>query len=172
MKKILIFSISIFLTFPSFSQIKVVTLMNILKMNYDQFEDFTLKNDWELDEVQNTKFVSGIGYKKGNKLNKEFLTLYKKFYKKNNLVSFQTSNKEKYSYLKNEIKTIGFTLFKTEIVENSINYIYRKKINNDLTLELSIHQIPINYKEKSYGGWEFNLSQIFNLDNFILDTPQ
>jgi hypothetical protein len=172
MKKIILFSIYTFFTIQSFGQIKVTTLMNILKMNYNQFENYSLENGWTLDKVENSKNYEGVVYTKGSGSKKEFITLYKKYFNEGNHVEFQTSNKEHYILFKNEIIKNGFKLKKTETKENIIRYTYTKNVNIYLDIEMGILQIPPYVNQNKYGGWEIYLTQKFNKEKLILDTPQ
>lgn len=172
MKNIFLFCISFFLSLQTFSQVKVTTLMSLLKMNYNQLENYSLNNGWILDEVENTKNYEGITYTKGSGNKKEFLTLYTKYFDEGNRIVFQTSNKENYSIFKNEIIKNGFKLKNTETIENIIKYTYKKNINSYLEIEMGILQIPPFVNQNKYGGWEIYLCNKFKMENMVLDTPQ
>ena len=47
-----------------------------------------------------------------------------------------------------------------------------KNVNIYLDIEMGILQIPPYVNQNKYGGWEIYLTQKFNKEKLILDTPQ
>jgi hypothetical protein len=172
MRYILITLFTLGISFNSYSQLKLSTMMNIIKMNIDQFEDYTLNNNWVFHKINNSKELNGICYVRKSINDKEFLTLYTKYFDEDRHLTYQLYNKNSYINLKNQIKLYGFKLQNTEIKNTSVKYNYWKKINNYLSYKISIYQIQPDLKNKIYGSWEINLSQILDMNEFniTLDT--
>ena len=147
-------------------------MMNLIKMNFDQFEDYTLKNNWVFHKINNSKEVNGVCYVRKSISDTEFLTLYTKYFNEDKHITYQLYDKNSYISLKNQIKLNGFKLLNTEMINNNMKYNYWKKINNLVSYKISIYQIPPDLINKIYGSWEINLSQIIDMDelNVTLDT--
>ncbi len=139
MRYILVIFFTIGLTLNSFSQLKLSTIMNLIKMDFNKFEDFTIKNGWSFHSIKNTKELNGLCYVRKSSNDKEFLTLYTKYFNEDKHLTYQLHNQNSYLNLKNQIKLNGFKFLNSEMRSNSIKYNYRKVMNDYLSYEISIY---------------------------------
>jgi len=128
--KFILFLFYITICFKSFSQLTLVELKNILKMDLNKFETYALNRGYNFDEVNEEEKVFGHSYRKGDGDLSKYLTLYDKFYEQNRTVTYQTSETKEYLSFKNEIERDGFQLTKTENFEGTSLKFYSNSTYN------------------------------------------
>lgn len=101
MKYILLFTI-ILTSKISFCQINPDSLINILSMNFNQFETFSLMNKFEFNEHEKTKNGESLTFEKHNGIDTTKLSLYiddsSTFIR---VLSYELINKEEFLSIKN-----------------------------------------------------------------------
>ncbi len=142
----------IIICFKSFSQLTLVELKNILKMDLNQFETYALNQGYNFEKVKEDEKIFGHNYTKGDGNLTRYLTLYVKYYEYNRHITYQTSDTEEYLSFKKEIETEGYQLTKTENFEGTSVKFYSNS-TYDLEIyvgkgEIADNVYEINFRRK------------------------
>lgn len=131
----------------SFSQISVGEMIKVLNMDLDQFETYALRKGYTFSEIKDEDNIYGHIYTKGIGNNKNFLSLYTKWFEEERNLNFQTWNSNDFLKIKKQLKKLGFELQ----LENNYKGVPYKKYRNN--------QFEINLYTAHEGGYEIGLSK-------------
>lgn len=120
------------------SQMTLNEMKNILKLDINKFETYTLNRGYSFSGVDESEYVSGVSYVIGKGSLTKYLTFYDKWATRGKVVTYQTGDKNEYLNLKKQIEQEGFNLFKTETFNGRIVKEYR---NENFVLNIHSGQI-------------------------------
>lgn len=110
-------------------------------MNNDDFDTYVSSKGFSFNKEENEPKVYGLSYVLGNKdrqsYNEKFITLYQKFYDYKFALHYNTFDRNEYLRIKNQIKSLGFVLSKSEAYSdkgNSVNHFVYTKGNSEILL--------------------------------------
>ncbi len=136
MKKLYIFFV--FCLNISYGQVFTVNeLINMSNMNTDEFDTFAISKGYAFFKVENDDYSDNIIYAhklKYNNIAPSYIAKYSVKKKPKTIVSFQTSEKEIYISIKNQINQLGFVFVGTDTDENKSIFLDYKKGEIKLTL--------------------------------------
>lgn len=149
MKYKILVSVLLFSSFAS-AQISINEMKNILKMDLDTFETYTLNKGYSFSNIKDDEHTYGITYVKGTGSTTKFITLYEKYFDEYKQLTYQTEMKSEYLLIKKQLLESGFKLFSQENFEGSIVKKY-KNTTHAVTL--------INGLNRGYDTYEISISK-------------
>lgn len=126
----------------SFGQMTLSELMRVYNMDMDQFETYAIGKGYEFSSFKKGENVNGISYVKGVGKDTKYIKLYDNWYSEGSLVQFQTSVSSEIVNIKNQLKSIGFKLCKSEFLDDNEGTQVKKYRNNKF--EIRIYTTPPN----------------------------
>ena len=121
-----IFSILLIFSFNlSFGQMTPSEMMKIYKMDFDQFETYSIGKGYKFDNLKNDEYRYGHCYTKGNRYNTKYLTLCNPYFDEGVKVTYQTSNSNEYLNFKNQMIKLGFVLYSKDDFNDEPYKVYR-----------------------------------------------
>ena len=150
MKYKILASVLLFSSFVS-AQISINEMKNFLKMDLDKFETNVLNKGYEFTKIENEDNFYGISFRKGQRFNTKYISLYDRFFAKGKCVIYQTSIKSDYLLIKNDLIAQNFKLVNSEDNDGNLHKTYSNKyyvvdLHNAFIDNNSVYEISISYK--------------------------
>lgn len=114
-------------SYVSFGQISLNDLISVYKMDFDQFETFSLNKGYTFEKTEDTEDVFRVCYVRGTGLDTKYLSLYSKFYLDGTCVIYQTSRESDYLKFKDQMSAKGLRLTATENFDGSLKKVYKNR---------------------------------------------
>jgi hypothetical protein len=109
-----------------YSQISLTEMIAVYKMNFDQFETFSLKKGFHFSKMEDEENFTSVSYTKGQGVGTKYIQLYTKFFADGKNVTLQTSVENDYLSIKEQASKMGFKLIETENYKGSLRKVYKK----------------------------------------------
>ncbi len=133
-------------------------------MDNDSFDTYVTSKGFVFMEEVKDKNREGVSYalnlsKIDNSRALKFITLYQRFLGFKYSISYQTSDRNEYVNIKNQIKSLGFKLYKSEIFnsddgESSNNFMYVKG-KETISLFAGSTSFEINYHSLTFTPFNY-----------------
>lgn len=124
-------------------------------MDVENFDTYVTSKGFLFSHEEKENLLQGVTYALERNRNNDiikaskFLTLYQRYRNYKNAITYQTSNKNEYLIIKNQIKVLGFKLTESEVFTKSngksANNFEFKKGKESISLYASPTEFEINY---------------------------